>query len=56
MRTFLKLKKEKAPTSAASSLKGESADEEDEFHDTADVSDLCGLQILVLRCKGQKER
>ena len=53
MRTFLKLKKEKGPTSAASSLKGESADEEDEFHDTTDVSYGRRLTSLLLRCRGQ---
>ena len=50
MRTFLKLKKEKGPASAGSSLKGESADEEDEFHDTADVGRVYKLTLpLVLR-------
>lgn len=38
MRSFLKRKKDKKEQSVEGSLKGESADEDDDFHDTSDVS------------------
>lgn len=47
MKTFLKRKKDKGALSVEGSLRGDSADEEDEFHDSADV------RISPQSCEGE---